>query len=585
MSRVEWTTLNGEEVEAVVAMLINREHPLSARVTPSQGDGGVDILHRNGDGGRGDVVYQVKKFTRRLSSNQKSQIEKSLTTLTSDDRWRELNITSWYLVLPLDYTPEEEQWFQELLADKGFKGHWLGLTYVEQLAAKFPDVIDYYLHGHRERLAEKQRELVALLAPSQNLENMTAKDSIPRLQASVAALQSDPFYSFSIQIGEGEPPLLQQREIPNLVFSAGVAPVSGSGKWAIVDILARCAESTNQSPIELSGNFFAETGSDQAQELEHFFSYGIPFNKSKFTGKITAPGGFGGELKDATVFMRPIDSESDDAHLRLRINSPDGTSLGEIDIDRTQFNQGNNGIHSRFREVNGVFELDITTPFSDPETRRITIPVEQTVKLSHFTNAGVGQPVTKMEPIYAFLAACHPPNQGLIGYRYIWPSSASPAKFIALLNSEEEIGSGIRRIAEWLGDLCIIQNHTRQLIKVPVLDQVGGPLAQHWHDTARLLSGEVITHKIGQKPFRITIEGHEEVENNRAIHIKIPLKCQIDGSLIELGSSYITFKDPTILDCETLDGSQTLTLQTANGEYSLSREIPEEYSNSRSEGN
>src|SRR5699024_10468278 len=139
MSRVEWTTLSGEEVEAVVAMLINREYPLSARVTPSQGDGGVDILHRNGDGEGSDVVYQVKKFTGRLSSNQKSQINKSLTTLISDDRWRGLNVTSWYLVLPLDPTPEEEQWFQELLAGKSFKGHWLGLAYLEQLAAKFPD--------------------------------------------------------------------------------------------------------------------------------------------------------------------------------------------------------------------------------------------------------------------------------------------------------------------------------------------------------------------------------------------------------------------------------------------------------------
>src|SRR5699024_1319863 len=174
-------------------------------------DGGVDILHRNGDGAGSDVVSQVKKFTGRLSSNQKSQINKSLTTLISDDRWRGLNVTSWYLVLPLDPTTEEEQWLQELLAGKSFKGHWLGLAYLEQLAAKFPDVIDYYLHGHRERLAEKQRELVALLSPSQNLENMTAKDSIPRLQAAVSALQNDPFYSFSIQIGEGEPPSLQQR--------------------------------------------------------------------------------------------------------------------------------------------------------------------------------------------------------------------------------------------------------------------------------------------------------------------------------------------------------------------------------------
>jgi len=36
--------LDGNEVEAVVAMFVNRERPTSVRITPSIGDGGVDII-------------------------------------------------------------------------------------------------------------------------------------------------------------------------------------------------------------------------------------------------------------------------------------------------------------------------------------------------------------------------------------------------------------------------------------------------------------------------------------------------------------------------------------------------------------
>ncbi|MDF9878820.1 hypothetical protein [Cellulosimicrobium cellulans] len=50
MSRVEWTRLEGNDVEAVVSMFVNRERPRSVQITPSQGDGGVDILDRNADG-------------------------------------------------------------------------------------------------------------------------------------------------------------------------------------------------------------------------------------------------------------------------------------------------------------------------------------------------------------------------------------------------------------------------------------------------------------------------------------------------------------------------------------------------------
>lgn len=44
MTRVEWTRLQGNDAEAV-AMFVNREHSNSVRMTPSRGDGGVDIHH------------------------------------------------------------------------------------------------------------------------------------------------------------------------------------------------------------------------------------------------------------------------------------------------------------------------------------------------------------------------------------------------------------------------------------------------------------------------------------------------------------------------------------------------------------
>jgi hypothetical protein len=55
----------GDDVEAVVAMFVNRERPRSVRITPSRGDGVVDILDRDAAGDRSDEVYQVKRYSSR----------------------------------------------------------------------------------------------------------------------------------------------------------------------------------------------------------------------------------------------------------------------------------------------------------------------------------------------------------------------------------------------------------------------------------------------------------------------------------------------------------------------------------------
>lgn len=154
VARVEWTRLSGDDVEAVVAMCVNRELPDSIRITASQGDGGVDILDRRSRSD-GEVVRQIKSYTGPLTAKQKKEVEKSLHALVTDPRWKKLNVCDWHLVTPWDPTSQALNWLDELAERYGLAdATWEGLTYVDNLAAKYPEVVDYYLDGGRARVEE-----------------------------------------------------------------------------------------------------------------------------------------------------------------------------------------------------------------------------------------------------------------------------------------------------------------------------------------------------------------------------------------------------------------------------------------------
>jgi hypothetical protein len=126
MTLVEWTRLEGGQVEAVVAMMVNRERPNPVRITPSRGDGGVDILDRKAGPGGSDLVYQVKRYTDKLTAKQKKDIEDSLVTLMKDERWAELNVVEWHLVTPWNPSPEAENCLQDLGREHGVTPIWHG---------------------------------------------------------------------------------------------------------------------------------------------------------------------------------------------------------------------------------------------------------------------------------------------------------------------------------------------------------------------------------------------------------------------------------------------------------------------------
>ncbi|WP_144444954.1 hypothetical protein [Corynebacterium striatum] len=46
MGRIEWSRYSGEDIEHAIAMFIASEDQYAEKISPSRGDGGIDILVR-----------------------------------------------------------------------------------------------------------------------------------------------------------------------------------------------------------------------------------------------------------------------------------------------------------------------------------------------------------------------------------------------------------------------------------------------------------------------------------------------------------------------------------------------------------
>jgi hypothetical protein len=98
---IDWREVgSGGRFEKIVSVLLSSLHPTSMRIDGSGGDGGRD--HQLHIDGRLDV-WQSKYFMGRLSDagGRKGQIERSLVKAA------ELQPDHWFLVTPMDPTPEE----------------------------------------------------------------------------------------------------------------------------------------------------------------------------------------------------------------------------------------------------------------------------------------------------------------------------------------------------------------------------------------------------------------------------------------------------------------------------------------------
>jgi hypothetical protein len=124
MTVVPWGSIEGNTVEDFLAAMLLLRFPNGTRITPSQGDQGVDIKVPTQDG---YDVYQVKKYASALDSGQASKVKNSWDRVNAEFGAGD-TITAWYLVMPWDPTAEREAWFKELTAGAAFPCEWKGLS-------------------------------------------------------------------------------------------------------------------------------------------------------------------------------------------------------------------------------------------------------------------------------------------------------------------------------------------------------------------------------------------------------------------------------------------------------------------------
>lgn len=560
MSLIEWTRLEPGQVEALVAMFVNRERPGSTRITPSRGDGGVDILDRGAGRAGGDVVYQVKRYTVGFDRNQKTSVKDSWDALRSDPRWGDLRVEEWHLVMPWDPSPEAELWLQKLTKGSGVTATWRGLAFVEQLAARFPDVVDYYVNGGAARIREAQAEVLTLLG-LENVENATSMHEVTeRVQRALGVLDHDPHYRFEFRFGEGPLPT-PSVDRPGLVLHSARGTRDG-GKWITVDVIARCAASVDVEPITIKGKFEALAGTARAEAIQDFFEYGAPVHaEDAFTGELTAPAGLGGELKSAAIRIGPGPEADlgDNRELHLDVLNSEDTVVASVDVDRTERSQGaGGGIRAVLREVNGVFEFEERwNPAKQEGSRQLR-------------GGGItGLPVKAAGPGIKFLTELKSPNRIRISSRHASAAQGLVDEYADYEWPREQISSlwAVRRI---LDTLNVIQDHTSAVIRVPDFSKVEPSQFQDWRVAAELLQGREVTATI--------LEGHEltivldsEIDAEDSIAVSMPWAVAVGDQVIDLGRHEVLLEEPSLVHREPVEGGVSHTFITKDNRFKLRR--------------
>jgi hypothetical protein len=201
---VEWSRLGGEQIEKVLGVLLLRQYPNAERVRPGQGDHGIDIYIPGNDGW---TVYQIKGFVGALTSSKKGQITKSWARFTSYIGSEGRKVAAWHLVRPENATMPDRKFLAGLTSGSHFPCSPKGLDFCESLAAKYPDVIDYYLHDGRDRVEELARKyLVAMRVVPGDDPAFTPETSVEQLDAIHTTInRTDPHYRYDLAV-QSRPP-------------------------------------------------------------------------------------------------------------------------------------------------------------------------------------------------------------------------------------------------------------------------------------------------------------------------------------------------------------------------------------------
>jgi hypothetical protein len=462
MSQIPWANLPEPTIEQMIAVLLSQmHHGDAARIDGRGGDDGRDVQISTSAGIR---AFEVKSFTGRMSPTRRSHVQSSLK------RAALLAPVDWTLLVPIDHTPKELEWFEWLATTVPFPITWRGLTWLDGEFAQRPSIARYYLEDRKDELVS----LARLLGQESAALVDGLPDVIDRARSLVErANELDPFYRFE---------------------------VTSDGSSTSVKVIPRYAGAERDRPITARFVFaFPDNveGRAQAQRFQTAIDYGSGFVVApEYVREIAfdAPAGLGEGIEAASLEFHPVRPAEDRREFLIEAADPDGRTLCEVPIFGAMTSIGPRGSILEGTDRTGTFSI------------KATVDVQaKSVSLQLTTHAVPFYP-SEMRPLARFLVECREPNMfGLRlpdGQRFAFGSFGANSPFA---------DPAFPRLVE---DLCLLQWASALTRKVdPGLTEDDLVAI---NTATQLLRGEPVSVTWTDITFRINEEAPEDVRRRMA---------------------------------------------------------------------
>lgn len=551
MARIEWAARSGEEVETVISNLMYNWNSRSQRIRPTQGDYGIDVLIPAGEATNSWDVYQIKKYATNLDASQKDKVVGSFARMLIGIVRENLPVRNWYLVMPLDPTlPGREKWFAGVpeAAIKKYKKdsltdaeeakarawldtpdrriEWKGIAFCEYLAAEYPRVSDYYLHGGVERVRAAVDSMAALLHGDQALrtaareaapgEGATAliepSEVIGTLQTLVEVLDTDPHYRYGHSVGPNEP-LIEPE--PDLV--AATIKRLPNGDFLAFKIYQRSAQSLEERPIPIKVEFKFEDGSQELEDLRAWQRYGKPFQAGG-SFSLDLPGGLGGSSDNGKVSV-PAPHLFGGHTLRMQVVDPEGGVLGAVSFHlQSTASEDRKGAWTSGYDPSGYLfhegYYDLVAPNHVHKFGFSLAPI-------------LGAVAAEIRPAIEFARHLEAPNSLQIAGEY--------GPFRTVASNEGNEGLVPPWVAKFVKALTIIQARTSKVIQIPELSDVPSRDLRQVERVADLLEGGTRVVRWENVKSEGVPARAVAVGEHHQLWIEANLWVQIDGERLIVG--------------------------------------------------
>jgi len=300
---IPWEDLGAQKFEEMVSVLLSRLHPDSQRIDGKGGDGGRDVQIFHARDGFIAEAFELKSFTGRMVRGRRNQVKRSL------ERAAALGPARWLLIVPIDPTPAEWEWFLQLRTSCCFPLEWRGKTWLNEKMAAHPDIGRYFVEGAKD-------EVYSLFLQLHNEQAILSRvpDAVSRLESLRERLNEiDPYYGYELATVTGT----ANKWPSDVVFSVRQGDVR-------VDAYPKYRGAVKDRPVYVRATVAA--GPEDLPILEPL-GYGLETKiPHRMISSVTVdlPSGLGGDFNGGEFNIFPVDTELDDLIiLSLRVMSED----------------------------------------------------------------------------------------------------------------------------------------------------------------------------------------------------------------------------------------------------------------------